>query len=379
MLPTLPTADHGAGFTLPSPDGPRAPPPQAARGPGTRGLQNQQRPRQSQTQARARQGRRPSGRNPRAPAAGQAGEGRRGRWVPCSSWPSGATVGPSRAHPGAAAGASAAASRDPPSSSREPAALPPAGQAGAGEPRCALRGSLRTGRRGRVAVSCVATGLVAGVKDGAAAAEKPGLISGASGGAGGKAWEWLWPEVAEQPRRCAGPPAGNGRRPHAGEEKAMRPCEPGVRCLRSGHSRGTRRGRPCARGRARAPAAVPTGRGGAVVSARPRGLCVRRTLFHESRGCGMGRHASSRPAPCVAVPSGALREAAVEAGVRPTAQRPGAPGREGVPGREAPRRPRGVCIWAASGPGFRRWRPKASGRSRPLRGLLRESVFSYLS
>lgn len=127
------------------------------------------------------------------------------------------------------------------------------------------------------------------------------------------------------------------------------------------------------------PAAVPTGRGGAVVSARPRGLCVRRTLFHESRGCGKGRRASSRPAPCVAVPSGALREAAVEAGVRPTAQRPGAPGREGVPGREAPRRPRGVCIWAVSGPGFRRWRPKASGRSRPLRGLLRESVFFYLS
>lgn len=174
-------------------------------------------------------------------------------------------VGPSRAHPGAAAGASAAASRDPPSSSREPAALPPAGQVGAGEPRCALRGSLRTGRRGRVAVSCVATGLVAGVKDGAAAAEKPGLISGASGGAGGKAWEWLWPEVAERPCRCAGPSAGNGRRPHAGEEKAMRPCEPGVRCLRSGHSRGTRRGRPCARGRAQAPgsrAHRPRRRGG---------------------------------------------------------------------------------------------------------------------
>lgn len=67
----------------------------------------------------------------------------------------------------------------------------------------------------------------------------------------------------------------------------------------------------------------------------------------------------------------------MEAGVRPTAQRPGAPGREGVPGREAPRRPRGVCIWAALGPGFRHWRPKASGRSRPLRGLLRESVFFF--
>lgn len=31
MLPTLLTADHGAGFTLPSPDGPRAPPPGACR------------------------------------------------------------------------------------------------------------------------------------------------------------------------------------------------------------------------------------------------------------------------------------------------------------------------------------------------------------
>lgn len=50
-LRTMLTADREAGFTLPSPEGPRAPPPQAARGPSTRCLQNRQCPRQSQTQA----------------------------------------------------------------------------------------------------------------------------------------------------------------------------------------------------------------------------------------------------------------------------------------------------------------------------------------
>lgn len=143
MLPTLLTADHGAGFMLPSPDAPRAPPPQAASGAC----------RISSAHSRARHRPKP-GRAAGLPAGTlgrrlQGGRARavRWRWVLCGSWLSGATVRPSRAHLGAAAGVSAAASQDPPPSSREPAALPPAGQAGAGEPRCALRGNLWTGRR----------------------------------------------------------------------------------------------------------------------------------------------------------------------------------------------------------------------------------------